>query len=126
MSKEEIIKAIDMLEGLQYNIWDEIAYYYKGYACCNEEKHKYDKDFASIKQVLQNVKEPKKDYLKWSQIRDLPMEFKVKMGNDIYIVKWVYWGATDIEVSLLKTNGFFMFNLHESFIENLHLEVIEE
>ena len=124
--EQEIKEAIDKLDGLQYNIMDEIGFHYKGYVCCKEEMHKYDEDFNSIKQVLQNIKESKKDYLKWSQIRDMPREFKVKMGNDIYVVKYEYWGATDIDVSLFQTNGLFMFYLHESFIENLHLEVIEE
>lgn len=67
-----------------------------------------------------------KNYLKWNQIRNMPREFKVKMGKDVYIVKYEYWGATDIDVLLFQTNGLFMFNLHESFIENLRLEVIEE
>lgn len=66
-----------------------------------------------------------KKYLKWADIKNMPMEFKVKMGENIYVVKYEYWGATDIDVMLFKTNGLFMFNLHESFIEDLKLEVVE-
>ena len=62
MSKEQEIKeAIDMLDGLQYNIMDEIGFHYKGYVCCNEEMHKYDKDFDSIKQVLLKAQEQEKE-----------------------------------------------------------------
>lgn len=55
--EQEIKEAIDMLEGLQYNIMDEIGFHYKGYVCCKEEMHKYDKDFDSIKQSLLKAQE---------------------------------------------------------------------
>ena len=49
---KEIQKIIDTLEGLQYNIYDEMEYHYKGYACCDEQIHKYDDDFKSIKDSI--------------------------------------------------------------------------
>lgn len=49
---KEIQKIIDTLEGLQYNIHDEMEYHYKGYACCDEQIHKYDDDFKSIKDTI--------------------------------------------------------------------------
>ena len=66
-----------------------------------------------------------KKYLKWADIKNMPMEFNVKMGEHIYVVKYEYWGATDIDVMLFQTNGLFMFNLHESFIDDLRLEVVQ-
>lgn len=135
MSKEQEIKeAIDTLEGLQYNIWDEIGFHYKGYVCCKEEMHKYDKDFDSIKQVLQKVQEPKKNYLKWEDLefKNYEQEIPVLLNGNKYSLKYTLLPDDDYYMVWIYKKNKCRFSLDGKYLENkqlfndLHLERVEE
>lgn len=60
IEKSEPSEALKMLDDLYSNITEEIDYYWKGYERCEDEVHKYDNDFDTIKQALIKSQEQEK------------------------------------------------------------------
>ena len=125
-------EALNKLEELKECIQDEIAYYYKGYVCCKEEVHKYDKDFKIIEQALLKAQEPKQ-YLKWEDLefKNEGQIMKVILNGSKYKLGYFTDGITEY-VDLLTDENFNLIGRYvdsnsyeKQFFNDLHLERVE-
>lgn len=83
-------EALKMLDDLYSNVMEEINYYWKGYKCCEDEVHKYDNDFDTIKQALLNAQEQEKKIDKLeNQCLDVLAD-NIRLEKVLEVIKRVY------------------------------------